>query len=121
MMCQELCEAKVDWNETLCEEMLTKWKALMTNIAEMSPVIVPRFYLAGLDNLSGTCTLQGFCDAALKAYAAVVYLWIQTVAGCVVRLVASKSRVAPVRTQTIPRLKLLSALLLAKLSPYGTG
>eukprot|EP00731_Ephydatia_muelleri_P013896 Em0007g1206a len=115
MMCQELCEAKVDWNETLCEEMMTKWKALMTNIAQMSPVTVPRFYLAGLDNLCGTCTLQGFCDASLKAYAAVVYLRIQTVAGCVVRLVASKSRVAPVRTQTIPRLELLSALLLAKL------
>eukprot|EP00731_Ephydatia_muelleri_P023359 Em0015g942a len=115
MMCQELCEAKVDWNETLCEEMMIKWKALMTNIAQMSPVTVPRFYLAGLDNLCGTCTLQGFCDASLKAYAAVVYLRIQTVAGCVVRLVASKSRVAPVRTQTIPRLELLSALLLAKL------
>ena len=30
MMCQERCEAKVDWNEILSEEMLTKWRALMT-------------------------------------------------------------------------------------------
>ena len=32
-----------------------------------------------------------------------------------VRFVASKTRVAPVHEQTIPRLELLSALLLAKL------
>ena len=35
--------------------------------------------------------------------------------GAVVRFVASKTRVAPLQTQTIPRFELLSALLLSKL------
>ncbi|KAL5500691.1 hypothetical protein EMCRGX_G012286 [Ephydatia muelleri] len=40
---------------------------------------------------------------------------IQTVSGYSIRLVSSKTRVAPVGEQTIPRLELLAALLLAKM------
>ena len=61
------------------------------------------------------CSLQGFSDASLGAYAAVVYLKIKTPMGCSLRFVASKTRVAPIHGQTIPRLELLGALLLAKL------
>ena len=57
----------------------------------------------------------GFCDASCKAYAAVVYLLLETSAGCKVQFVASKTRVAPLKSQTIPRLELLSAVLLARL------
>ena len=53
-----------------------------------------------------------FCDASLGAYAAVVYVRIETVSGTSVSFVA---RVAPVSKQTIPRLELLSALLLSNL------
>ena len=40
---------------------------------------------------------------------------VQTKSGCSLRFVVSKTRVAPVQSQTIPRLELLSALLLARL------
>ena len=59
-------------------------------------------------------SLQGFCDASLLAYGAVLYLKIDTDAGSHVRLLSAKTRVSPVQTQTIPRLELLGALLLAK-------
>ena len=61
------------------------------------------------------CSLQGFSDASLGAYAAVVYLKIVTPMGCSLRFVASKTRVAPIHGQTIPRFELLGALLMAKL------
>ena len=56
--------------------------------------------------------LVGFCDASTKAYAATVYLR-DVDNNC--SLVACKTRVAPLQTQTIPRLELLGALLLARL------
>ena len=57
----------------------------------------------------------GFSDASLKAYAAVVYLLVETPLGRHIRITASKTRVSPLKMQTIPRLELLAALLLAQL------
>ena len=45
----------------------------------------------------------------------VVYLVIKTDLGTNVQFVVIKTRVAPLQTQTIPRLELLSALLLSRL------
>ncbi|GFR12555.1 uncharacterized protein TNCT_263951 [Trichonephila clavata] len=55
--------------------------------------------------------LHGFCDASTKAYAAVVYLKSKQE----IHLVSAKTRVAPIKQLTTPRLELCGALLLAEL------
>ena len=72
---------------------------------------LPRCYF----HISGKSTryvLYGFCDASAAAYAAVVYLCVDSDSTC---FVVSKTRVSPLSQQTIPRLELLSCLLLARL------
>ena len=59
--------------------------------------------------------LQGFCDSSAKAYGAVVFLRIVTTWSSYVRFVSSKTRVAPISEQNIPRLELLSAVALSRL------
>ena len=62
--------------------------------------------------------LVGFSDACERAYAAAVYLRISpkdAESAVCTRLVVSKTRVAPLSKQTIPRLELLGALVLARL------
>ena len=54
-------------------------------------------------------------DASKRAYATVIYLRINTLDRTCVEFLVSKTRVAPLQTQTIPRLELLSALLLSRL------
>ena len=60
--------------------------------------------------------LHVFCDASEDAYAAVVYLRGQDKGGDVhISLVISKTRVAPIKRLTIPRLELCGAKLLSQL------
>ena len=60
--------------------------------------------------------LHGFCDASEDAYAGVVYFRAQDRLGNVyISLVISKTKVAPIKRLTIPRLELCGAKLLTQL------
>lgn len=112
---QELCERGQDWDQPLAPDLLAKWKELIEEL-ELCPVMsLPRCIWNGPPTEGVSCSLHGFCDASKHAYAAVVYLVLQSPVGKAVRFIASKTRVSPLKPQTIPRLELLSALLLARL------
>ena len=107
---QEMCGLKMDWDESLSSGLLQRWHQLVSGLQEMQSFVIPRCYLNGtVDGEVTSSKFCGFCDASCKAYAAVVYL-LETSAGRQVRFVASKTRVAPLKSQSIPRLKLLSAV-----------
>ena len=61
------------------------------------------------------CYLHGFGDASNKAYCAVVYFVCRTWDGVHIRLLTSRSRVAPLKELTIHRLEVMSAGILAQL------
>ncbi len=111
MLFQELCKAKLGWDDPLTGGLLNQWTKLVGELKMTRPLVVPRQYFKGIDVAEGVYTLQGFCDASARAYAAVVYLRAETAMGRSVSFVAAKTRVAPITEQTIPRLELLAALL----------
>ena len=106
---QELCQARLEWDEPLSESMRERWEKLLNGLRIENPLRIPRCFEP---NSFSSRRLIGFCDASVKAYAAIVYLEIGE---GVFNLVAAKNRVAPIQTQTVPRLELLGALLLARL------
>ena len=69
----------------------------------------------GVEEVVSSYTLHGFGDASEKAYCAVVYLLLETSSGNYPVLLTSKTRVAPLAKQSIPRLELLSGVILARL------
>ena len=59
---------------------------------------------------------HGFCDASLNGYGACIYVETIYKSGKIpVKLLSSKSRVARLKQEKIPRLELLGALLLSQL------
>lgn len=110
-----LCERGGEWDQTLSGDILQEWQTMVESLQRSPTFSIPRFYLTGIEANSTSYCLHGFCDASFSAYAAVIYLVSRTTSESSVRFVASKTRVSPRRELTIPRLELLSALLLARL------
>ena len=112
---QLMCLDKLDWDGELQEDLRKQWNNLLSELESLNNVRVPRcYYLPQLKSL--TTQIHGFSDASERAMGAVVYIRTVYENGSVdVKLIASKTRVAPVKGQTIPRLELVAATVLAKL------
>lgn len=114
LIMQELWKIQVDWDESLPEEHHTRWEVFTSQLPALNEVTFDRKML--IENPQ-EIQLHGFCDASEKAYGACIYLRSINAAGRTqIQLYCAKSRVAPLKTvQTIPRLELAAATLLANL------
>ena len=112
---QSLCTDNVNWDDSLSGRVLKSWNRIMSDLSSLQPIRISRCYFA-ISNNPLVFELHGFSDASCKAHAAVVFLrTVYVYGGSDVRFMAAKSRVAPVKKQSIPRLELLGAVILARL------
>lgn len=113
---QLLCNENIEWDNALSDEHLNKWNLLISELQTLNNVCVPRCYFE-MNNLLQSTQLHCFSDASERAYAAAIYLRSQYTNGLVdVNLIAAKTRVAPLKKQSIPRLELLGANILVRLA-----
>ena len=106
---------QLQWDESLPENMTKAWMKLIDGVRGNHHVSIPRNYHHGVTEEVKHYSLCGFCDASTTAYAAVIYLRMRTPTSVHTRFLVCKTRVAPLQVLTIPRLELMSALLLARL------
>ncbi|XP_070529424.1 uncharacterized protein [Cardiocondyla obscurior] len=86
-------------------------------MASLEDIRVPRWM--GCGEAETTSVVHGFADASERAFAAVVYLRSAAPSGGVkVRLLAAKTKVAPLKTVTLPQLELCTSALLAKFTAH---
>ena len=116
---QMLCENQIQWDVTLPCTFREEWELLSSSLHNGGQLSIPRSYFSEIDEEIGSCNLHGFCDASKSAYAAVVYLTLETKMRVYTRFVVAKTRVAPLQAVTIPRLELLGAVLLSRLMVTG--
>jgi len=112
---QTLCCKELGWDQPLEGKSLKQWNEILGEFTVLNDVQVPRCYFDG-QLVPDVIEFHGFSDASEQAYAAVLYLRVINTNGTVVtRLVASKTRVAPLKKQSVPRLELLGTLILTRL------
>lgn len=68
---QNLWRTGLDWDSPLPVELLREWRDYSNNLMQLQQLRIPRCLQL---RSSVTIHLHGFCDASLKAYAAVVYV-----------------------------------------------
>ena len=110
---QELCSTKVEWDEELTDEGKKRWVCWVEDLKGVGEISVARcVYRVPQDQINRY--LHGFADASRQAYCAVVYFVCKEYGAFSVTLLTSKTRVAPLKTQTLPRLELMSGRVLVK-------
>ncbi|XP_058810111.1 uncharacterized protein LOC131675218 [Phymastichus coffea] len=116
LIMQDIWRSGIKWDGPIREKEFKIWLVWLKNLAEMKNVKIPRCFLfSDFDNVK--VQLHIFCDASLKAYATVAYLRMETRDGRVrTALIMSKSRVAPVKPMSVPRLELQAAVLETRLA-----
>jgi len=113
LLLRDIWSIHISWDDPLPSEHIMRWQAWIADIESAPMPVIPRF-VACHEPLE--LSLHGFADASLSAYGAVVYLRCVPPEGQpIVYLLCAKSRIAPKKALTVPRLELCAAVLLAKL------
>ncbi|CAI6373534.1 unnamed protein product [Macrosiphum euphorbiae] len=111
---QQLWQIKIDWDHPIPDEIREKWLRFYNQFEELGALTIPR---KCKPVMSDHIEVHRFCDASEEAYDACIYVRSKDKNGQWCSwLLCSKSRVAPVKGATIPRLELGGALVLALLA-----
>ncbi|XP_065893821.1 uncharacterized protein [Dysidea avara] len=114
ILLQDIWQSKLSWDEPLPTDIRDRWIGILADLFELPKLTIPRPYFTPSNRRYNTCNMYVFSDASTKAYGTVVYLCQQGE----VCLVMSKSRVAPTRTVTLPKLELMAAVMASRLANF---
>lgn len=114
LLLQSLWEQRQGWDIPVEAEIATKFHEWTEQLPELSKINIPRWIQSGPGEAKHL-SLHTFADASKKAYSAVIFLRIETDEGVSVHLLAARSRVAPLKRISIPRLELLAATIASRL------
>lgn len=114
LLIQELWGDSISWDDPVSADFQHRFEKFICDAVATASLSFPRFIGSPSNS---TFELHGFSDASKSAYAACVYSrFVDSNQLVTVRLVASKTRVAPqCQPRTIPELELCAAALLVEL------
>ena len=114
---QDVCKGRHSWDEPLPKDIVDRWEEIISDIRSVGTVEINCHVLKNIDKSDiQLIELHGFSDGSSVAFAATIYLRAEMKSGIIeVNLVASKAHIALMKGETIPRMELMSALILARL------
>ncbi|XP_053692620.1 uncharacterized protein LOC128741069 [Sabethes cyaneus] len=117
VLMQEIWRTGAGWDDNVDQQCYEKWQTWLKFLPEIEHLKIPRCYrLQTRITSQMEVQLHTFVDASENGMAAVVYLRFVENGAVECSLVAAKSRVAPLKYLTIPRLELEAARIGARLS-----
>ncbi|XP_023247561.1 uncharacterized protein LOC106641558 [Copidosoma floridanum] len=113
ILMQELGLLKLSWDDPLPPDLLKGWRDWLNGTKALNEIKIPCWNQFQPKN--SRLEIHGFADASKRAYAAVLYLRVVTDNKVSISLEIAKTKVAPLKTLSIPRLELCGAHLLSKM------
>ncbi|GFQ64512.1 integrase catalytic domain-containing protein [Trichonephila clavata] len=115
---EKLWKQQLQWDERVPTDIKLEWEQLANDVQFVKDIKIPRFLLVDSDN---QFHLFGFSDASEKAYAATIYCRSVSDTGKInVQLIIAKTRVAPLKPVSLPRLELYSTIVLSWIGSHAS-
>lgn len=100
------------WDQDIPEELAKKWLAWLIDLSKLTDFSVSRAIKPDNYGSIDTAQLHHFSDASESGYGTVSYLRLTNEKGHVhIAFMLGKSRVAPLKQTTIPRMELTAAVM----------
>ncbi|XP_065095608.1 uncharacterized protein LOC135717445 [Ochlerotatus camptorhynchus] len=120
VLIQDLWRVGTEWDEQVSDEVYKKWQRWIQMIEYIAEIRIPRCYFPSATRRTyQNSEVHVFVDASEVAYSCAVYLRTFNEdgdpQGC---LIAAKSKVAPLKPWSIPRLELQACVLGARWSKF---
>lgn len=100
----------INWDDEVPHSIKKEWVDFYSNLSLLSSFKLKRWLKT---DAKSKIQIHAFCDASEKAYGTAIYIRVENSGGIHCALLSAKSRVAPIKTVTIPRLELLAAVVLS--------
>ncbi|XP_055589014.1 uncharacterized protein LOC129741312 [Uranotaenia lowii] len=116
MLVQEVWRKGFGWDDSVDDEIYSSWEKWTALLAHIKDIRIPRSYF---DEAAEVVELHTFVDASESACACVSYFrFVDSFGKVQIALVAGKSKVAPLKPWSVPRLELHSCLMGARLTRF---
>ena len=113
LLLQDLCKQKVNWDSVISEEERVRWSRWLEELPYLNELRIPRCFT---QVAAASYEIHCFADASSFAYGACSYLRIIDTKGFVhCSFLLGKSRLAPIKSISIPKLELTAAVLAVRL------
>jgi hypothetical protein len=112
---QNLTRKQFDWDVPMSEDDKAQWLRWKNDVQQLDSLRVSRNIVSGRISNIVEFQLHHFCDASAYAYGTVSFIRAMKADGSIeCSFILAKSKLAPIRPVTIPRLELLAATLAVK-------
>ena len=111
LLIQDLWRMKYDWDTPLPDDLQVRWHCIVDDL-EISAK--QRFARPYCREGTSPLTLHVFVDASIQSYGATAYICSEENS----TIIMAKSRVAPLKTLTLPKLELMAAVIGARLAKH---
>ncbi|KRZ47836.1 hypothetical protein T02_819, partial [Trichinella nativa] len=119
LLFQRLWTLGLGWDTLLPPDIEKQWRSWQEQLKTLSQIKINRAWIPYPVQQVRRVELHIFDDASQVAYAACAYIMVESINHHkLVSLVMAKSRVAPIKQVSLPRLELMAALLCAILKKY---
>ena len=116
---QDICQQQFDWDTPLPPDIIRRWETWKNELVKLEDLRIQRCYKPDDFGEVTSVQLHHFCDASTVGYGQCSYIRMVNARGDVhCSLVIAKSRVAPVKHVTVPRLELAAAVLSVRVSAF---